>query len=387
MTLRYVDSYGYLPADSSGTDATNLKLDQTGNFVIPGAETTGFAQVATDGAFGDNCLSYDGGAAQALLQNNVVEVVRPMPVDITTGFMGRRFFVGSENSDISSWPFLSLYDLATYTRILTITFEPFGTVGVYRGRSSAVPDGGGGFVFPMGTLLGKSRPGCWSPDVWFYVEVGFTIDPTNGAVEVRINTDPVVNLIHQNTQATGATGAYANGHGWGAENFATFATAQLYSFKVGDMYLADGAGSVNNNFLGNVRARLMMPAGAGASTDFAKTGAATNWQAASNLSLTDSSYVSSDTVNDEDLYTLNPILPAQPVHGVQVRSALRMDEATQRVGRNLFRVSTTTVEGADHYVDSSYHHETDVFELDPSTGLGLTGTIVNGAQAGIKVQA
>lgn len=372
MSGLYCDSFGWLPPDNTGTDATNLKLDAAGYYVMPGAISTAFAEVVNTGAFGANCLRYNGQAQ--LSGSNIVQVARPLPVDVEEGVFGLRWYIEDENSPTSK-PFMAVWDLVTRTRLVTLTFEEFGVVAVYSGDLS-------------GPLIGQSRAGVWPQATWFFCELRPKISDSAGEVEVRINTESVINLVSQDTKPAGAGGDYYNGLSYGAEGFASLFSNDQYAFRVMDLYAVDDQGSINNGFLGNVRVRAMVTAGAGASTDFAKVGAQpTNWQAASNTALTDASYVASPTPGNKDLYSLSPILGAQTVHFVQVRGFYRMDDATQRVAHNLFKVGATTAEGDDHYVDQSYAGATDIFELNPDTGLGLIGTDVNAAWIGPKVAA
>lgn len=376
MSGLYCDSFGWLPLDNSGTDATNLKLDAAGYYVVPGSGATAFARTVDTGAFGANCLRYAGAASLGTVpRSNICEVARPLPADVGEGVYGQRFYVEEANSVTNSKPFIGFWDLVTRTRLVTVAFEEFGVVSVYAGDVS-------------GALLGRSRAGVWPLATWFFCEVRAKISDSAGEIEVRINTEPVINLVSQDTKPAGAGGDYFNGISWGTEGFSAGFSAEQYAFRVMDFYLVDDQGAINNSFLGNVRARAMPTAGAGASTDFTKAGAQpTNWQAASNTSLDDTSYVHSGTVGNKDLYSLSPILGAQTVHFVQVRGFYRMDDATQRVAHNLFKVGATTAQGADHYVDQSYAGATDVFETNPATGLGLIGTDVNGAWIGPLVAA
>jgi hypothetical protein len=111
---------------------------------------------------------------------------------------------------------------------------------------------------------------------------------------------------------------------------------------------------------------------------------ATNWQAASNQAINDTSYVKTAVSGVYDLYALDPILGGQAVHGLLLRAAMRQDDATQQNGHLVLKAGATTVEGGDHFVNQTYAGEYDIVELNPDTGLGMTGTEVNAMNAGPK---
>jgi hypothetical protein len=379
MTLRYVDSYAYLPADNTNTTVTNDKLDAGGSFVVPGIVDTAYARVTADGAFGATCLRYDNGIGFTSATFDKFEVVKPFLNEGSAGFLGRRLFIESAHNLVGAKPYVAFYDCVTGLRLVTVSLDNYGVVHVYQGNSFASGDS------PAGTLLGSSRPGSWYKNEWFYIEVRLLPGSGDGEVEVRINTEPVINLIAQDTG-----GGAANGQGYGAEGpFDGGGGLAQIRMRTQDVYACDDFGVVNNGFLGNVRAIWLATAGAGAATDLARAGpAATNWQAASNQAITDAGgYVYSATPGDEDLYTLNPVLGGEIVHGVQMRVAARMDDATQRVAHTLFRIGGSVAESDDHYVNQTFTYYTDVVELNPATGLGMTGADVNGGQVGVKVAA
>jgi hypothetical protein len=116
--------------------------------------------------------------------------------------------------------------------------------------------------------------------------------------------------------------------------------------------------------------------------------AATHWQSVLNQNLDDTKYEYSSNVGDIDLFTPDPNLNSPLVHALQVRTALRQDDATQRVARHLLRISGLNYVGTvDHYTNQTYTFYRTRWELNPNTGVSFTGAEVNGLQPGVKVQA
>lgn len=376
MSLRYHDQLGgFFPVATADTGVTNLKLGASQYYVIPGSAFSMNARVDNLGAFNNNKCIYYFGAAQNFQTDNC-EVVRTLSDDLSVGIQGLRFYIGPQNSVFNSKPFIAFYDLSGgLNRLITVACEAFGVVAVYRGHSAA-----SGF-FAAGTLLGKTRPGIWNQDEWFFLEVKVFFDTVSGSVQVRLNTEVVLDIDPVNTGGT-----LFNGHGWGSEGFAGNFSLQKVDFRIQDLYVCDDQGSVNNNYLGNVRVKTQVMVGPGPLSQFSRVGAATNWQAASNQDIDNTRYVYDTVVGHRDLYAVDPIVNSPVVYGVQLRAAYEMDDATQRIARNTLQTAGVDSEGIDHYLNQSFTYYTDMFELNPNTGVGWTGAEVNALYVGPKVE-
>lgn len=158
------------------------------------------------------------------------------------------------------------------------------------------------------------------------------------------------------------------------------------SMRFDDVYIADTTGSFNNDFIGDVRIYAVFADGAGDSTQLALTGAATNWQAVSeNPPDSDTSYVSSSTVTDKDLYNFATVPAASVIPAVVVWLRARKDDAGTRSVRGLAKLSGTEVDsGADAALNTTYTFHGELFERDPATN-AWTGTNFNSSQFGVKV--
>jgi hypothetical protein len=366
--LRDICGFDFLPIHSTDTTATNLKLDAMGYYVVKGQPSTANANVKQVGRFGGKCLAYDF----SLLYNDDRNlVVCPAGGTHREGIFGLGMFVGPTNSaDISQ--IFHVTDAVSNVRLVTAEFGAYGVIKVYRGQTEQ--------------LLGWTAAGTWTQNEWFWFECRVVIGNTDGEVEVRINTEEVLHLISVDTQPATATGAFFDSWGWGAIGWPTYSPKCEY--YIDDIYFCDTTGTVNNTFLGNVRARTLATTGAGSSTQLTIYGPeATNWETVHNDAIDDTQYVYSSTVGYKDLYTITPSVPAVVVHGLQVRGAYRMDDATQRIARNLVKSGASTSEGDDHYLNQTFTYYRDIFELDPATALGWSGTAVNAAEIGPKVQA
>jgi hypothetical protein len=228
---------------------------------------------------------------------------------------------------------------------------------------------------------------AFHPGKWFYLEVKWKSGTgTSGMVEVRVNTVPVLSFPAIDTAGGTPYGGIAHGvdvmqiHQGGA-----FGGGHL----IDDFYLLDSTGTVNNDYLGNVRAQWLAPNANSTPLQWAIGGsapAATNWQSALNAALDDTKYVYDTTPGDIDQYTVTPILNTPFVHGVEIGGVFRQDDATQRVVRNAYKTHATQYDGGvDYYINQFYTYYPDVIELNPFTGTSFTGSEANALTIGPKV--
>jgi hypothetical protein len=124
---------------------------------------------------------------------------------------------------------------------------------------------------------------------------------------------------------------------------------------------------------------------AGDLTQFGVVGAANNWDAVNEFVLTDAEYTWTQTVGNEDLYAMDPIITAANIFGMQITGAWRQDDATQMKGHSLIKTHGTIYEGADNELAQSYRYYRDVYELNPNTGVGWTAAELNAVQGGQKL--
>lgn len=224
------------------------------------------------------------------------------------------------------------------------------------------------------------------PGRWFYFEC--KVKPglgTDGMVEFRVNTVVVLSLPNCCT-AAGAT----------VDNKAAIDVLRIHSggtnsgqHVLDDMYLLDSLGTMNNDYLGNVRVKLQQPIANATPLDWTIGGsapAATNWQSVLDATLSETTFVYSSTPADRDLYEVNAPISSPYIFGVELDGIYRQDDATQRVVRNTLQTSIGTDDyGDDHYCYGFYVTAYDIFELSPDSGLAWTQSEVNQLLIGPEV--
>lgn len=300
--------------------------------------------------------------------------VVPVGATPSTGFLGLAMYV-DHNLPTVSRPLVGFYDGVTDDYQVTLRFCPNGVIKVYNGD-------------PDGTYLTSSKAGSYQEDRWFHCEIRALIADSGGTVEVRINTVPVIQLVGADTKNT--VNAYFDSVFLGGHTSNNnVGPSSDHPIVYDDMFVNDTTGATENDWAGNLRVKTQFMIANGATDQFTIGGtspAATNWESVLNINLDDSKYVFSATIGNIDLYTPDPNLNAPLVRVVQVRSALRQDDATQRSAKHIVRIgSTNYVNSLEHFTNQTYTMYKSKWELNPATGVSFTGTEVNGIQVGIEV--
>jgi len=141
--------------------------------------------------------------------------------------------------------------------------------------------------------------------------------------------------------------------------------------QVGSVYVLDNTGSYDNTQRGDNVVGFLGPSGAGHETGWTPNGAAANWQCVSdNPPDDDTTYVSSSTVGQKDMYTLAsvPANIASLTGGVQIVTDVRQDAAgTRQVTPGMSNGSSDDFTGAPVAPTTSYAIYTTPYSSNPFT--------------------
>jgi hypothetical protein len=223
----------------------------------------------------------------------------------------------------------------------------------------------------------------WKPFLWNYFEIRVLAgtNNSNGQIELRMNGESIINETGVDTFFSGqigCTGAVLNG-------------TDHYDPLYDDIYVIDTTGSVNNTWLGDVKVEALFPNGAGNSTQFSVTGAASNYQAVDDNPVDDdTSYVSSSTLNQKDTYAYENLSTiTQSIKGVIVHTLAKKDSTGTRAITALIRSGTTDYSQDEYFLaygdTDEYGFRSSVTDVDPDTSVAWTVSGVNSAQFGFEV--
>lgn len=355
MALRLIDGFDYYP--SSGLSTVVTAQGWTG--------ATGSIVRSTNSAFG---YGYSMGLSSNSNNDVIQRNLRGRYTGV--GVFGMRMYVPSNGPGYS----VSIVDSMTTSqnRQWRVHFLETGNIELYTGNN---------------VLTARTDAMAYTPGKWFFFEAKWTPSLTTGTLELRVNTVPVLTLPSVQT-------AYGSVVGGGAVGFDTIEfwkssiSGALNSWVWDDLYFLDTTGSLNNNYLGNVRVKAQLPVSNSTPLNFTIGGtspAASNWQSVLNIALNDTQYVYSPNAGDRDLYNIDPILNTPLVHGIEIDGAYRQDDATQRFIKNSIQSSGVDGFGTSTAINQSYTFYPSIFETDPNTGVQFTGTAANALKIGPKV--
>jgi hypothetical protein len=192
-------------------------------------------------------------------------------------------------------------------------------------------------------------------NVWFELEVKVTIGTTTGAVQVFINGVSVLNLTNVNTQGSGAS----------AVSYVGIAAANS-AYYFDDLYASD-----------TVLTTIAGPMGPRVYTDFPIADDGVTWtpsSGANNYSRVaesafdgDTSYVSTATAGNTDLYNIAALTGSTQVLAVQTAIVARMDDAGYRTVATVLNSGGTNYIGATRNMSASYQKFVDLYQNDPAT--------------------
>ena len=260
---------------------------------------------------------------------------------------------------------LSILDIRdSATTHVALLLDNTGILTVYRG---------------LGTTLLGTTSATLASGTYYYIELKVAIHDTTGTVDVQVNGSNVLSLTGQDTR-NGAAAQWTSICLGNAINNTSNKT-----FDYDDFYLADSSGATNNDLLGPIRVKAILPDGAGASTDFTPS-AGSNFQNVDEASTDgDTTYNSESTAGDHDTYTYAALGLSGTVKGVQTNLMVRSDGAGSETIAPMVRISSTDYQGTTANVTTSYADSRQVYETSPATAAAWTVAEIDGAEFGIKL--
>lgn len=219
------------------------------------------------------------------------------------------------------------------------------------------------------------------PGVWYYIELRLEIANAGGYAEVRVNE--VFEMSY-----TGDTQTSANAT---ANQLQMSKAGGSGDLRVDDLYICDGTGGVNDDFLGDIRVEALFPNGNGNSSQFDGSDGNTtdNYLLVDDTTSPDgdTTYVQSPDAGDKDTYAYTNLTPATgTVYGLQIVPYARKTDAGARSIVSVARHSGSETDGPVQALSTSFVYYPDIRETKPGGG-SWSISDVNGAEFGQKVNA
>lgn len=210
-----------------------------------------------------------------------------------------------------------------------------------------------------------------------YLEVKVVISSTIGSVEVRLNgaTVPDVIVSGINTQ----TGASPNIEQFVLGADATYAGACSYN----DLYVCDMSGTINNNFLGDIRIDTLIPNGDGFYQQFTPSQGSQHHPLIDEILPDITDFLSSSTTGQKETVFVTDIGTVNSIKAVQVNNYVQKSDAGLAQARNLLRSDSVDVNGATVALSTNPFYISTIFETTPAS-VAWTQTTVNAVEIGLE---
>ncbi len=282
------------------------------------------------------------------------------------------------------------------------TFTPSATVILGAGVRVATVIGTAGMLFRLQDLGSTQVALQLNTDLTLSVVIGSTVVATSvttvtsevyayleikvvfgasGSVVVHKDGVAVITVASHNTIPTGNTSA--NSVIFGNTDVVT-GPAQT-AFTIDDFYIANGLGSVNNDFLGDVMVTTLFPTGAGDLTQWTPN-SGSNWQNVDDPLAPDSSFNWGTAAGQVDLYAMGN-LAATPadIFGVQWNAMVRKTDASSYVINSGMKFSTVHYGTINFTPNTDFQDFTDILDQNPDTSVDFTASDINGMQGGLRL--
>lgn len=266
------------------------------------------------------------------------------------------------------------YFTASFTNVIISLYD-----GVQRGMNVRMVSGGELAVYRDATLLATTSGLGLLLNTWYWIEFKVVCNDTTGSYELRVGEVNKLSASGVDTKA--GTNAYHT----------TFQMvgAQTGICRFDDIYILDGSGSINNDFLGNQKVVGLFPNGdVGGYTDFTLSTGTDHYAVVDENPINDNTdYAESATTGHKDLYDY-PVLTGtgSVISGVQINTMVRETDANTFSLKTLIKSGATEDEGSAEVIGStSYKNLKRISETDPATAAAWTVSGINAAQFGIKV--
>lgn len=251
-------------------------------------------------------------------------------------------------------------------------------VGMFVGSSGVIT------VLRGTTSLGTSGANALQLDTWYYIEIKVTLSDTVGAVTVRVNGTNWINLSSIDTKNAGTKTVFDSIRLTGDD---ASGTGSYYLYD--DLYLCNGAGSIRNDFLGDVAVEVLYPNGDGANSGMTGSdgNSVNNYLLVDETTIDTSDYVGSSVDGTKDTYAFgNLTRAAGTIYGVQAAMHAAKTDAGSRSMRMLARPGSTDQPSSDFALGTGYLPYTYVWQQNPDTSTDWSVTSVNASEFGAEVR-
>jgi hypothetical protein len=297
------------------------------------------------------------GRAVALMPSG--SLIHTLADPVGTGTLGFAFRL---NADDPTCALTVAFTAPSLADNFTVVLDAAGNVAVWAGS----------------TQITASTTPAFSPYTWTYCG----IQAIAGALEsviVHINGTAIINTSDFSTtpDQTNSIGSF----GW--QLSAAYATSSAY---IDDVYFCDGTGPAPyNSFLGVCRLDTRYPTANGSHNSFTTSDPSlANWQIVSKRALDDTSYTTADVAGDQDTFiTTRNFTSNDVVIAVEPQIAAQ-SPGNDGIVHTALIVAGVEYAGDDTALATQYAYVSEIYTLNPTTGVAWHGTDLNSIEFGYQ---
>lgn len=269
---------------------------------------------------------------------------------LVTAGVAAAFFLGALPASDNTTNCFTFADAGNIPQV-TIAIDTTGILSAWRG--------GPGVGDHYNTKLGDTGAPVLTANAWNHVEAKVKIHGSTGTVEVRVNGATVLALSGQNTGSAGETSQVrfdVNG-------------AFTLGYYLDDLVAWDTSGSLNNDFVGDVKVFTDLPNADTADVDWTPLTGSDRYAMIDEVPADgDTSYDESTTAGDK----MGVTFPALDAAVAQVLGVILVTKTKKTdAGACTLQVSIDSGgsqdAGAANPITTAYTYRFDVFETDPDT--------------------
>ena len=241
-----------------------------------------------------------------------------------------------------------------------------GALRVYRSTSGT-------------TLI--TTAGIISAGVWYFLELKVTIANSGGTAEIKVD-GVSEGSFSGDTQNTGnAT--------WSSISLGQRTGTNLtHTQDFDDLYVCDGSGGVEDDFLGDHRiVAVVASSGDGSNTDWSLSTGSDHGALVDENPPNTTDYVLSGTSGQRDTYNFAAVGVTGTVKAVQTLRFIKAEVAGVRSVAPVVRISSTNYDGTTQAVGSDWIYQHEIYRVSPATSSAWTISEIDGAEFGAKVTA
>jgi hypothetical protein len=219
-------------------------------------------------------------------------------------------------------------------------------------------------------------------DRWYHTQMRMTMAADN-TIQFEVIVDGTVRIA-----LTAPWNGWANFFGDPVPYGLAAMDVMGIGFGVGDWWLADSSGTVNNGYLGNCRVESLNPTAIGSNSGMANFGGASSVASVSDAPNT-TSYIRASAIGQKSTFHLSDLASTSgTVRGVSIGSVAIKESSTLRSYKNVLRTG-----GADFALAGSapeprldlYRPIHSVLDVNPATGSPFTTAEINVMEVGVQL--